>query len=76
MANQLSGQTGPSPREYSAHRRHSHFAERRHDDQAAAFLAQQATRLGGGATSAIVFAKIAKYGAARVKAAVNLAALP
>lgn len=76
MANQLSGQTGASPREYNNHQRHSSKARRRHDDQLAAFLAAQATRLAGGATAAIVFAKLTKYGAARVKAAANLAALP
>lgn len=73
MANQLGGMT-VAPREYDAHRRHSRLALRRHDDQQAAFLAQQATRLT--LTAAQVFAKIVKYGAARVKAAANSAALP
>lgn len=70
----VSGQPGASPREYNGHQRYSNLARRRHDDQEAAFLAAQATRLS--TTSAVVFAKVAKYGAARVKAAANLAALP
>jgi hypothetical protein len=69
-----SGQPGPSPREYNAHQRHSRSARRRHDDQSTAFIAQQVTRLSS--STAVIFAKIAKYGAARVKAAANLAAIP
>jgi hypothetical protein len=69
-----SGQTGASSREYNKHQRYSSKAKRRHDDQLAAFLAAQATRLS--TTSATVFTKLTKYGADRVKAAANLAALP
>lgn len=74
MANQLSGQTGPSPRCHRNHERHDKFARERHSKQFLAFLAAQATRLSS--TSAVVFAKVEKYGADRVKAAANLAALP
>jgi hypothetical protein len=74
MSNQLSGQPGASPREYNAHQRHSKLSRRRHDNQEAAFLAAQATRLSS--TAAVIFAKVKKYGAARVKAAANLAAIP
>ena len=75
MANQLSGQTGASPREYNSHQRHSNVSRRAHKgSQLAAFLAAQATRLSS--TSAVIFAKVTKYGAARVKAAANLAAIP
>jgi hypothetical protein len=42
--------------------------------QALAFLAAQAARLS--TTNAVVEAKLIKYGADRVKAAANLAALP
>lgn len=73
MANQL-GSLTVAPREYANHKRHSALARRRHDNQVAAFLSTQATRLSS--TSATVFAKLKKYGAARVKAAANLAALP
>jgi hypothetical protein len=69
-----SSQTGASPREYNSHQRHSSAAKRRHDDQLAAFLSAQATRLT--LTTAQVFAKVTKYGAARVKAAANSAAIP
>ena len=69
-----SGQPGASPREHNNHQRRSSLARRRHDDQLAAFLAAQATRLS--TTSAIVFAKLTKYGSTRVRAAANLAALP
>jgi len=74
MPNQLSGQSGHSPQCHENHKRHDKFARARHTDQLAAFLAAQATRLG--TTSAIVFAKLEKYGANRVKGAANLAALP
>ena len=72
MTNQLSGQTGASPREYDRHRRHT--ARNRHSQQALAFLAAQAARLS--TPNAVVEAKLIKYGADRVKAAANLAALP
>jgi hypothetical protein len=74
MANQLSGQTGPSPRCHRNHERHDHFARVRHSPQFKAFLAAQATRLSS--TSAVVFARVEKYGADRVRTAVNLAAIP
>jgi hypothetical protein len=73
-----SGQGGSSPRCYSKHQRHRLFARvRTGADQLSAFLAATAARLGGGAvTTAVVFAKVAKYGAARVKAATNISQLP
>lgn len=73
-----SGQAAATPREYSAHQRYSKLARLRHDNKAqrqlGAFLAAQATRLTS--TAAVVFAKVTKYGAAKVKAAANLAAIP
>jgi len=74
-----SGQTGSTPREYNLHQRHSNLARLRYSNvakhgQLGAFLAAQATRLSS--TAAVVFAKVTKYGAARVKAAANLAAIP
>jgi hypothetical protein len=74
MPNQLSGQTGPSPQSHRNHERHDHFSRVRHSQQFTAYLAAQATRLG--TTSAVVFAKVEKYGATRVSGAPNLAALP
>lgn len=74
MPNQLSGQTGASPQCHRNHERHDRFARTRHSHQFAAFLAAQATRLGS--TSAVIFAKVEKYGATRVKGAPNLAAIP
>lgn len=74
MTNQLSGQTGPSPRCHQNHDRHDHIARKRHSRQELAFLDAQATRLSS--TRAVVFTKLQKYGADRVKAAANLAALP
>lgn len=74
MANQLSGQTGPSPRCHKNHERHDRFARVRHSQQEIAFLAAQATRLSS--TSAVIFAKVVKYGADRVKAAALLTDLP
>jgi hypothetical protein len=65
---------GVDPREYNQHQRHSNLAKRRHDDQLAAFLAQQATRLS--TTSAVIFAKMDKYTAATIKAAASLSAIP
>ncbi len=77
MPNQLSGQTGASPREYNSHQRHSNLARRRHDagdGQLFAFLTLIATALS--TTTAIAFAKVTKYGAATVKAATSLSQLP
>lgn len=64
-----SGQPGATPREYNSHERHSSLTRRRHDDQEAAFLAAQATRLS--TTSAAIFAGVKKHGAAFVKAATS-----
>jgi hypothetical protein len=73
-----SGQTAATPREYNRHQRHSVLSRLRHSNkrqrQLGAFLAAQATRLSS--TAAVVFAKVTKYGAAKVKAAANLAAIP
>lgn len=74
MANQLSGQTGPSPREYDKHQRHAPFGRERHSQQALAFLTAQAARLSS--TPAVIYAKLTKYGADRVKAATNISQLP
>lgn len=72
-----SGQPGASPREYNKHQRYARFARVRHSQQELAFLAEIAAKLGGGAvTTAVVFAKIAKYGADQVKAATNISQLP
>lgn len=70
-----SGQTGATPRTYARHQRYRKFARvLAGANQFSALLAAQATRLSS--TSAVVFAKITKYGTDKVKAAVNLAALP
>ena len=75
MANQLSGQTGPSPKSNRNHSRHSVYArETNHSDQFPAFLARIATKLTS--TSAVIFAKVKKYGAAQVNAATNISQLP
>lgn len=79
MPNQLSGQRAATPREYNSHQRHSKLARLRYSakvkrGQLGEFLAFQATRLSS--TAAVIFAKVTKYGAARVKAAANLAAIP
>lgn len=74
MSNQLSGQTGPSPRCYQNHSRHDQYARVRHSKQELAYLQAEATRLSS--TPAVIFAKLQKYGATRVSAAPNLAALP
>jgi hypothetical protein len=74
-----SGQTGPSPREYNKHQRHAKFSHSRHSAQALAFLDAEAVRLLGSASGANVaemFAKLTKYGSARVKAATNISQLP
>lgn len=73
----VSGQPGPSPRENNSYQRHSLFAKRRHDvvsGQFGAFLSSIATKLTS--TSAIIFAKVTKYGVDRVKAASNISQLP
>jgi hypothetical protein len=62
-----SGQTGATPREYNAHQRYSNLTKRRHDNQLAAYLAAEATKLS--LTSAQVFAKLTTNPAARITAA-------
>lgn len=74
MANQLSGQTGPTPRTYRAHDRHGRYARIRNADQLPAFLTRVATKLTS--TASVIYAKLQKYGAARVNAAANLSDLP
>ena len=74
MANQLSGQPGPSPREYDKHRRYDKDNRVRHSPQAKAFLTAQATRLSSNIT--VIEDKLDKYGAGRVKAATNISQLP
>jgi hypothetical protein len=74
MANQLSGQTGATPRTYQAHTRYARFARVRYANQTPAYLALIATKLTS--TAAVIFAKIKKYGYARVNAATNLSQLP
>lgn len=63
-----------SPRLLRRHQRHGKFARLRYGRQEKSFLAGQATRLSS--TSAVVFGKLTKYTAGRVKAAANLAAIP
>ena len=81
-ARDKSGQGGASPREYNMHQRHASYAKRRHDGnginknpgQLGAFLIAIAAKLSS--TSAVIYAKVTKYGAARVKAATNISQLP
>ncbi len=68
-----SGQGGATPREYNKHERHANSARQRHSQQAAAFLAVEATRLSG--TTAQVAAALDKYGADRIKAATDISQL-
>jgi hypothetical protein len=63
-----------TPREYTRHRRHDKDGRRRHDDQQAAFLAAQATRLS--TTAETIENALDKYGADRVKKATNISQLP
>jgi len=67
-----------TPRTYARHQRRRTFAHvKLGAAQFSAFLAAVAAKLGGGAvTTAVVFAKITKYGAARVRAATNISQLP
>lgn len=79
MANQLSGQTGPSPRTYRAHDRHGRYARIRNADQIRAWLALIAVRLlttANNANEATIYAKLQKYGYARVNGATNISQLP
>ena len=78
MANQL-GSLVVAPREYNAHQRHAKLARQRYSGkvkagQLGAFLQYQATRLT--LTTAQVFAKVTKYGAARVKGAATSSLIP
>lgn len=73
-----SGQTGSSPRAYSRHQRHRKLSSLRtvptiHSDQFSAFLAAQATRLAS--TSTLIFGKLVKNTAARIKAATTFGSL-
>jgi hypothetical protein len=77
MANQLSGQSGPSPRSYSQHLRYGSFAHVRYRlgkrDQFSAFLVAQAARLS--TTVAALFPKLKTNSAARIKAAATFGSL-
>lgn len=74
MANQL-GSTSVAPRAYSRHQRHRRFARLKIGaDQFSAFLAAQATRLSS--TSAVIFTKLQKYTADKIKSATNISQLP
>lgn len=73
MANQL-GSLTVAPRAYSRYQEHRKFARVKGGaDQFSAFLSQQATRLGS--TPALIFAKLTKNTAARIKAAATFASL-
>lgn len=74
MASNTSGQTGASSREYNGHQRHAKFARLRHDNQRLAYLVRIAAKLTS--TTAVIFAKVTKYGAQRVGAATNISQLP
>jgi hypothetical protein len=70
MANQLSGQTGSSPRTYTKHQRHRQFARvKAGADQFSAFLAAQATRLS--TTTSAIFTFLKKNTADRIRKAAN-----
>lgn len=74
MANQLSGQTGPSPRCYRKHQRHATFARvKSGQDQFSTFLAAQGARLTQ--TSAAIFGKLPKNSAARIAKASTFGSL-
>ena len=74
MSNQLSGQTGPSPRCHRKHDRYATFARvKAGQDQFSAFLAAQATRLS--TTSSAIFTFLKKNTADRIKAAANTGSL-
>jgi hypothetical protein len=65
MANQLSGQPGPSPRCHTKHQRYRQFARVRSGaDQFSAFLAANATKLS--ILSSAVFADLRKNTADRI----------
>ncbi len=77
MANQLSGQPGPSPRSYLRHLRYGTFARVRYRlakrDQFSAFLLAQAARLS--TTATVIFSDLKKNTAGRIKAAANTGSL-
>lgn len=75
MSNQLNG-FSVAPRAYDRHQRHRKFATlaRKGANQFNAFLAAQATRLSS--TSSVIFTKLQKYSAAKIKSATNVSQLP
>jgi hypothetical protein len=73
MANQL-GSLTVAPRAYSRYQEHRKFARIRIGaNQFSAFLSQQATRLSS--TPALIFAKLAKNSADRIRKAATFASL-
>ncbi len=69
------GSTTTSPRAYDRHQRHRKFARVLGGaNQFSAFLAAQATRLSS--TSAVIFAKLTKYTADRIRQATSLSQIP
>lgn len=77
MPNQLSGQSGPSPRCHSKHQRHAKFARETKEnftrpnapDQFSTFLTTQATRLS--TTTIAIFNFLKKNTADRIRNAAN-----
>lgn len=63
-----------SPLSHARRKRRAKSARLRHSKQFQAFLKAQATRLSS--DTSVIFAKVEKYGADRVRAAANLAAIP
>ncbi len=63
-----------SPRLFKRHQRYATFSRTRHSKQEIEFIDTQATRLGS--TDDVIFAKLNKYTADQIAAAVNLAAIP
>jgi len=66
--------TFASPQTHSQHQRRRRLGRVRHSRQFEEFLTVQATRLS--TTTAVIFAKLDKYTADRIKVAANLAAIP
>lgn len=62
------------PREHDQHLRHANFSRVRHSKQLLAFLSTQATRLSS--TSSVIFAKLKKYTADKIRSAANIGQLP
>jgi hypothetical protein len=74
MANQLGSPLQPQPRSYSQHQRHRRFARLKVGaNQFSQFITAQATRLSS--TPTLVFGKLTKNTAARIKAAATFASL-